>query len=83
MQSDIEFSGNMGLYQLLANTQAGLEFILANVAFDEWQGTIEDGITIEDTRNAQDITDGAFDAGISVAVNGRRYIGNGRVEVSA
>lgn len=75
---DLEFSGR-GVYTLWANTRDGLDFILENVCWEEWQGSPEHGIAIDGGGMAQSITDGAFDAGLIVHVNGRRYIGAGCV----
>lgn len=75
--ADIEFSGH-GVYTLWANTQTGLDFILENVGWEEWQGSPEQGIAVDGSSMAQAITDGAFEAGLQVQVNGRKYIGNGR-----
>lgn len=77
-QPDIEFSGH-GVYTLWANTQDGLDFILENVSWEDWQGSPEQGIAIDGSNMAQNITDGAFDAGLLVHVNGKRYIGAGCV----
>jgi hypothetical protein len=75
---DLEFSGH-GVYTLWANTRDGLDFILENVGWEEWQGSPEHGIAVDGANMAQAITDGAFEAGLHVAVNGRKYIGNGCV----
>jgi hypothetical protein len=40
---------------------------------------MEHGIAVDGSNMAQAITDGAFDAGLLVHVNGRRYIGAGCV----
>jgi hypothetical protein len=77
--ADIEFNGQMGFYTVWANTQSGQDFILENVSFEEWQGSIMNGISLDDTRMAHNICDAAFDNGLSVVINGKRYIGNGRV----
>lgn len=69
----------MGIYTLHGNTKAGRDFIGESVSFELWQGSANDGIAIEGTNNAQDIADAAFDEGLTVIINGRKYIGNGKL----
>lgn len=67
---DIELNGFNGFYQLVVNTQDGSEWLLANVEWDEWQGSVEDGIAIDDTRYAMEVAEAALAEGLAVGVNG-------------
>lgn len=73
--ADIIVSGN-GFYTIIANTDEGNDWMLENVPdYNASNG----GVCSDDTRMTQDITDGAFEDGLSVEVNGRKYLGNNRV----
>lgn len=76
---DLEFNGQLGLYTLSGNTAKGRNFIRRSVSFQSWQGNPTDGITVEGNDLCQDITDGAFADGLTVFVNGREYIGKGKL----
>lgn len=68
MKVDVEIEGH-GFYRIAAITRKGRAF-LARV-----EGT-QDGIAMcDDTRLTQAIAEGAVDAALRVAVNGRRYLG--------
>lgn len=67
---DLELNGFNGFYQFSANTQDGSEWLLANVEWDEWQGSVEDGIAIDDTRYAMEIAEAALAEGLAVGLNG-------------
>lgn len=67
---DIELNGFNGFYQLVVNTQDGQDWLLANVEWNEWQGSVEDGIAIDDTRYAMEIAEAALAEGLAVGVNG-------------
>ena len=68
---DIEFVGGEGFYCVYAQSDAGVNFLETNVAFEPWQGSPRRGIAIEDTRFAQEIAQGALDEGCLVRVNGK------------
>lgn len=74
MKYDIDIDGQ-GFYQITPNTKRAIEWMKLVQGFD---GHVTHS---DDTRMTQDIADGAFDDGMRVRVNGRHYLGNGKVAV--
>jgi hypothetical protein len=80
MNADIEISGGNGFYTIYAESDGAKEWVAEKVHFESWQGNPTDGISLDDTRMAKDIADGAFKDGLNVTVNGRKYLGDNRAE---
>jgi hypothetical protein len=78
-KADISISGQ-GVYTVAGMTPAGEAWIQRNVYFESWQGNPSDGIAIDGGSMAQDIADATLRAGLQVEVNGRKYLGDNRVE---
>lgn len=74
MKYDIDISGR-GFYIIQANTKRGRTWMAANV-----EGTAEwGGVPCDDMNYTANIADGAISGGLSVRVNGKRYLGQNRV----
>jgi hypothetical protein len=73
MHTDLNIHGR-GFYTISAESPRGRSFMRRVDGNDH--GTAYS----DDTRMTQDIADGAHTAGLRVFVNGRRYLGNNRVE---
>jgi hypothetical protein len=72
-QFDIAINGQMGFYTIIVESTKGKRWSKRIQGFDGHAAYCDD------TRMTEDIADGAFDAGLRVSVNGRRYVGNGKV----
>jgi hypothetical protein len=71
-RTDLEIEGR-GFYAIFAVTLAGRRWMKQVEGFDG------NSAYSDDSRMTQDIADGAIRDGLSVSVNGRQYIGAGRV----
>jgi hypothetical protein len=69
---DLDINGN-GFYQISAPTRKGQRFL------KQVQGAADGVAYCDDSRLTQDIADGAHRKGLIVFVNGRKYIGDGKV----
>jgi hypothetical protein len=70
---DIEVYGQMGFYSILGASPEGIIFLSDRVCFESWQGSPEDGISVDAGNYAQAIADGAVEDGLTVVVNGISY----------
>jgi hypothetical protein len=73
MRTDIVISGR-GFYQITATSRRGTRF-MAGI-----EGTESGTAYCDDVRLTEDIADGAIAEGLIVLVNGRPYLGDGRVQ---
>lgn len=77
MAADIEVSGN-GVYTISGQSEAGIDWMEANVDGAEGGDTVYS----DQSGYTQDIVDGAFDEGLTVLINGNKYVGNGKCEAA-
>ena len=70
---DIEVYGQMGFYSILGASPEGIIFLGDRVCYEAWQGSPEDGISVDSGNYAQAIADGAVEDGLTVTINGINY----------
>lgn len=69
MEYDVEVNGGMGFYQFRILTDAGREFVSAQVHLEDYQNP--DAFGVDDTRMAEAITVGMLNEGLNVLYNGQ------------
>lgn len=81
MKYDLDIDGN-GFYRIHGRTKKGGSWIhdnvpLASQAHRDMEGTWH--AYSDDTRLTSELADGALADGLRVRINGKRYVGNGKV----
>jgi len=75
MKYDIDIDGQ-GFYMIQGNTKRGKKWLADNVqGVDSPWG----GVPCDDMGYTADIADGAIEDGLTVRVNGKKYLGQNRV----
>ena len=75
---DVEIDGGNGFYAISGVSRDGQEFIDENVQ------DAQNGIAhCDNSGYTQDIAEGALESGLSVAINGWAYLGNGIIDKGA
>jgi hypothetical protein len=72
---DIEINGQ-GFYQIAGNSELGRRWVQENV---EGADQMDASAPCDDVSLTIDIAEGALREGLSVSVNGRKYLGNNRI----
>lgn len=77
MEYDISIEGR-GFYSIRAKSEAAREWMINNVPDCDLDGVAYCDVT----QYTQDIADGAFADGLTVLINNREYLGNGRCSLN-